>query len=239
MNKPTIRPAPRRSSGRREAMILAVIAAPILLTALVAVVWIGGSADTKNVPSGPLPSASGTATNQPSGGTLVYPDSPNKGPSDAKVTLVEFLDPECESCRAAYPVVEKLMTDYGARLRLVVRYVPGHGNSALAIVALEEAGRQGRYWEMLDLLFARQPAWGERATPQAAAFLEYGAELGLDVDRLKMALESPDLSKVRRDEADGIALGVAGTPTFFVNGVKVDPLSEARLRSMIDAALSR
>ena len=234
-----------RSWPRRELVILMGIAAPILLVAMIAVALVGGSetggrpvTGSPSVPSS-APQATGEVSSSPGPVNLVYPDSPTRGPADADVTLVEFLDPECESCRAAYPLVERLLDEYGGRLRLVVRYVPGHGNSALAIAALEEAGRQGRYWEMLDLLFARQPEWGEQATPQTAAFLAYGAELGLDAGRLKVALEDPDLRKVQRDYADAVALGVAGTPTFFVNGVRLENLSEAGLRSMIAEAMSK
>lgn len=167
----------------------------------------------------------------------MYPDSPTLGPADAPVILVEFLDPECEACRAAYPIVKDLMADYEGQIRLVVRYVPGHSNSALAVLALEEAGRQGRYWETLEYFFAKQSEWGELQEPQTDAFLRYGAELGLDVDRLRAAMTSPDFKKLERDAADGQALGIRATPTFFVNGEMVEDLSEQGLRMAIDQAV--
>lgn len=230
--------APVRSGPRREALILVAIGAPILLAVAVAAVLLGGNQGGGRLAEGsPTPSSTGGST-PPVEARLVYPDSPTKGPADAPVTLVEFLDPECESCRAAYPLVEQILTDYEGRIRLVVRYVPGHANSALAIAALEEAGKQGRYWEMLEVLFDRQPEWGEQQTPQTEAFLAYGAEVGLDEAALTAALENPDLSKVERDAADAAALEIRGTPTFFINGTQLDDLSEQGLRSMIDAALS-
>lgn len=226
-----------RPPGRREALVLAAIGVPIVAVAVIAAVLAGGT------PSSPTGTAKPTApVGAPSGGAeaqLVYPDSPTLGPADAPVTLVEFLDPECEACRAAYPIVKQLLADYEGELRLVVRYVPGHSNSALAVAAIEEAGRQGRYWEALEYFFNKQPEWGEQQEPQTDAFLRYGAELGLDVDRLRAALTSPDLTMVERDAVDGQALGIRGTPTFFVNGQRVEELSEQGLRAAIDDALAR
>ena len=206
------------------------IGVPILAVAAVLVILGGGSSNTPTASGRP----SGTVAAQ-----LVYPDSPTLGPSDAPVTLVEFLDPECESCRAAYPIVKTMLTDYEGQIRLVARYVPGHNNSALAVAAIEEAGRQGRYWETLEYFFTKQPEWGEQQAPQTDAFLRYGAELGLDVDKLRDALATPDLTKVERDAADAQALGIRGTPTFFVNGRVVEGLSEEALRAAIDEALGR
>lgn len=238
-------PVRPKQSPRRPALILAAVAVPILVAVGVAAVLVGGTPASTGAGNGEAPPSAGggsalpSVAEAPTGSAevrLIYPDSPTKGPADAKVTLVEFLDPECESCRAAHPLVKQLLAEYEGRIRYVVRYVPGHANSALAVAALEEAGRQGRYWEMLDLLFARQPEWGERSTPQTAAFLAYGRQVGLDVDALTAALESPDLRKVERDAADARALAIRGTPTFFINGVVLADLSETGLRSMIDAA---
>jgi protein-disulfide isomerase len=228
-----------RQPARRQALILAAIAAPIIIAVVLATALFrddGGAGGLAIASTTPSPGAASTA---PAAVPLIHPDSPTRGPADAAVTLVEFIDPECESCRAAYPLVEQLLTEYDGQLRLVLRYVPGHRNSALATAALEEAGRQGRYWEMLERLFERQPDWGEQATPQTEAFLAYGAEIGLDVARLATALEDPDLSKVERDAADAAAMGIRGTPTFFVNGSELVDLSEAGLRAMIEAALPR
>ena len=227
---------PSSSRPSREALVLAAIGIPVLAVAALAAVLIGGQ------PSGPAATASpaAVASGAPSAGQaerLVYPDSPTLGPADAPVTLVEFLDPECESCRAAYPMVKAVMADHADEVRLVVRYIPGHNNSALAVAALEEAGRQGRYWETLEYFFDRQPEWGERQEPQTDAFLRYGAELGLDVDKLRAALTAPDFAKVERDLADAQALGVRGTPTFFLNGRLVEDFSEQGLRGAIEDAL--
>lgn len=171
---------------------------------------------------------------------LVRPDSPVIGPANTKVTMVEFLDPECESCRAAYADVKAILDDYPKDLRLVVRYFPLHGNSVLAAVATEAAGEQGKYEEMQELLFTRQPEWGEQQTPQTEKFVEYAEELGLDVPRFRASLDKQEYrDKVARDRADGIAVGVTGTPTFFVDGKWISRPSPAALRAAIDGALKR
>lgn len=178
---------------------------------------------------------------RPSAATeLVRPDSPVIGRADAKVTMVEFLDPECESCRAAYADVKAILAAYPNDLRLVVRYFPLHGNSVLAAIATEAAGEQGKYEEMQEMLFTRQPEWGEQQTPQTEKFIKYAEELGLDLDRFRASLDKPEYrDKVARDRADGIAVGVTGTPTFFVDGEWISRPSPAALRAAIDRALKR
>lgn len=170
---------------------------------------------------------------------LVREDSPSRGPANAPVTLVEFLDPECESCRAAYSEVEQILDDYEGRLRYVVRYFSNHNNSVLAVIATEAAGEQGKYWEMQEILFANQPQWGERATPQTDLFISYAGELGLDVERFTASLQNPDYAaKAERDQQDAEALGIRGTPTFFVNGQLVYGMNGDTLRTLIDQALA-
>lgn len=169
---------------------------------------------------------------------LVREDSPTRGPADARVTLVEFLDPECESCRAAYPEVEQILADYEGQVRYVVRYFPNHRNSVLAVAATEAAGEQGMYWEMQEILFANQLEWGERNTPQTDFMMDYAAELGLDMDKFTASLQNPDyIAKAERDRQDALALGVRGTPTFYVNGQLVYGMNGQTLRDLINAAL--
>lgn len=169
---------------------------------------------------------------------LVRDDSPIYGAAEAPVSLVEFLDPECESCRSAYPAIKEIIETYDGRVRLIVRYSPRHVNSVLALMAIEAAGEQGRYWEMMDLLFTRQPEWGEQRVETPQVFTAYAQELGLDMTQFQAAMQNPIYrEKIERDRQDGEALGVDGTPTFFVNGELVEPLNYDRLIAMIDAAL--
>ena len=87
---------------------------------------------------------------------LIRPHTPTLGPANAKVHVVEFLDPACEGCRAFYPVVKQLMSENPGRIRLWVRYVPIHKGSDFVVKALEAARAHGKFWEGLGLLFAKQ-----------------------------------------------------------------------------------
>jgi protein-disulfide isomerase len=169
---------------------------------------------------------------------LVGAGETSLGPVMARVTIVEFLDPECEACRAMHPLVKRVLADFDGRVRYVLRYMPLHHNSAFAAAALEAAALQGKYWEALDLLFERQPVWGSHADPKPHLILEYLAEMGLDRARLEEDMRRPDIKeRIARDQADGAAAGVRGTPTFFVNGQALSSLGYEPLRDAVDAAL--
>ncbi len=180
---------------------------------------------------------------------LVRPDSPSLGPADAKVTVVEFLDPECESCAAFAPQVKAMLKEYEGRVRFVARYMPLHRNAKLAAQYTEAAGEQGKYWEFQEKLFAMQGEWGEKHGPSAHAaptapistlFEKYGKEIGLDPQKLNVAAGNPEYAnKAERDLNDGRALGVRGTPTFFVNGRKLARLSMQDLRALINEELAK
>ena len=181
---------------------------------------------------------------------LVRTDSAAIGPADAKVTVVEFLDPECEACAAVSPQVKSLLKEYDGRVRFVVRYMPLHRNAKLAAQYIEAAGEQGKYWEMMEKLFAEQGEWGEKhgpaghnpapTVPVSELFETYGKELGLNPEQLNAAAgQRKYAEKADRDLQDGRTLGVRQTPTFFVNGRRLARLSVADLRSLINEELNR
>ena len=95
---------------------------------------------------------------------------------------MEFLDPECESCRELYPYVKQIMAKHKDRVRLVIRYAPFHPNSEFAIRILESLRLQGKYWEGLELLFEHQPEWGSHHNPKPELIWGLLPELGVDVD---------------------------------------------------------
>jgi len=185
--------------------------------------------------------AAKTAAPKPTASTpvLVRSDSPSIGPLTSRTVVVEFLDPECEACRAMHPVVKRLLSEYEGRIRLVVRYMPLHRNSVYAATALEAAGAQGRYWEMLDLLFRHQPEWGDHRAPRPELIPELAARLGLDMKAFQQSMDDPaHKAKIARDLEDGKAAGVRGTPTFFVNGRLLQNLGYDSLKGLIDQELS-
>ncbi len=160
--------------------------------------------------------------------------SPNIGPKNADVTIVEFLDPECESCRAFYPYVKKIMDDYGDQVRLVIRYVPFHKNSRVAIGFLEAARKQDKYWEALELLFFKQPEWGDHHDPKPELIPVFLKTLDLDMDMLRKDAANPETQEwVNQDFLDAKALGVSATPTFFVNGKPLSEFSYEGLDSLV------
>ena len=170
---------------------------------------------------------------------LVRPDSQRLNEADGDDTFVEFLDFECESCRAAHPAVEQLREEYGDRVTFVVRYMPLHRNSEAASRAAEAAAAQGKFEEMYDLLFETQPQWGEKSSSQEEVFFGFAEQLGLDMERFRQVYDDPDtIERVQRDEADGKALGVTGTPTFFVNGEKLEIRSYDDLVGALDDAVA-
>ncbi|MEV6600059.1 thioredoxin domain-containing protein [Actinoplanes sp. NPDC051346] len=175
--------------------------------------------------------------------TLVRTDSHRlSSAADGKVTVVEFLDFECESCLAAYPSVEKLRAEYGNRITYVVRYFPiaSHPNAYNAAHAAEAAARQGKFEPFYKKLFDTATGWGHQQQSQAAVFETYAQELGLDLARFKTDVASAEVAaRVKADAADGETLGVQGTPTFFINGTKFEerPTYET-LKAAIDKSLT-
>jgi protein-disulfide isomerase len=227
----------------KEIKILVIIGFVVVLGAVV-----GASYYRDSVQNTRVTSNSGGGRSSVSQEMLVRPDSPTLGAADAPVTIVEFLDPECESCGTFAPAVKKILKDYEGRVRLVVRYMPLHPNSLRAATLTEAAGEQGKYWEMQELLFRRQAEWGERhgAPPSAqpanidALFEKYAMELGLDLAKINAAVkENRYLSKLERDRRDGQTLGVRQTPSFFVNGRKLTRFSEADLRALVEDELKK
>ncbi|MFD6100931.1 DsbA family protein [Nocardiopsis flavescens] len=161
---------------------------------------------------------------------------------DAPVTVVEFLDFECEACRAQFPVIERVREEYDGRIDVVVRYfpLPGHANSRPAAAAVEAAARQGALEEMYARMYETQAEWGESAQDRSAVFAGFAEELGLDMDEFTADVESEEVAaRVQADFDDGVALGVQGTPTIFVNGVRTPSMpSYGVLAEMIDAELA-
>ena len=166
--------------------------------------------------------------------------SPRFGNKDAKVFLIEFLDPECESCRMLYPHVKNLIKEYEGKVQLVVRYAPFHGNSKIAVAALEAAKKQNLYWESLGLLFERQPEWGSHHHPRIDLIFDFLPAIGIDVDQLKLDMRDPKINKIiDQDIADLKQLGVRATPTFFVNGKTPEAFGFNHLKNLIDEEIKR
>jgi protein-disulfide isomerase len=159
-------------------------------------------------------------------GNLAASHSYSVGPIDAKVTVVEFFDPECESCAAVAPYIKNEMKYYEGKVRWVFRYMPYHHNSKTAIRVLEAARKQNQFLETMTLLFEQQKQWGERKESTEKEILQViSANKSLDLKQLQIDMKNPAIDEIiTKDETEGTAGGVEGTPTFFINGVRLEKL---------------
>lgn len=160
---------------------------------------------------------------------------------EGAVTVVEFLDFECEACGAFYPIVEDIREKFAGQITYVVRYfpLPGHTNSTNAALAAEAAAGQDRFEDMYHRLFETQAEWGESQESRADLFRGFAEELGLDMAAYDAAVADPEtLARVEMDLNEGQALGVSSTPTFFVDGEPLELQQWNDLEDAITQALS-
>jgi protein-disulfide isomerase len=166
-----------------------------------------------------------------------------RGNPNAPVILEEFADFECPSCGVYYPELKKIETEFGERLRVVFRerpLVPTHEHALIAAQAAEAAGLQNRFWEMHDKLYENQKTWAA-AKDVVPMFVDYAKQIGLDADRFMRDLNGEVVAaRIFQDGKRAHALGVNGTPTFFVNGKEAtgESWKPDGLRAMINQALS-
>jgi protein-disulfide isomerase len=161
----------------------------------------------------------------------------SRGAATAPVTVVMFTDLQCPACAAAHPVLEKIVAEYGGRARLVVRHFPltrTHENAFKAAEAASAAHAQGKFFEYADVLYKNQNAL------DTASLKRYAAQIGLNQKQFDTELDSGKYAAVvRADIKDGENYNVTGTPTVFVNGVKVRHLSAGTFRQAIERALKK
>lgn len=148
-----------------------------------------------------------------------------KGNPDATVKIVEYSDFQCPACAAFQPVVNDMLEAFGDQVSFEYRHFPLsalHPYAEQAARAAEAAGQQGKFFEFHDKLFVEQDSWTSGAAP-TTFFLRYAGELGLDVDQFRRHLRSSQLrDEVRADAALAREAGLAGTPTFFLNGQRME-----------------
>ena len=171
---------------------------------------------------------------------LVRMHSPVLGPQAAPVTIVEFFDPACETCRAFHPIVKGIVNASFSQVRLVVRYAPLHKGSDTAVKILEAARQQGKYWEALEKTMAAQPEWAAHNNPQPETIWDLIGDLGLDITKAKAAANTPEIDQLlRQDVADMQALKVDRTPGFFVNGTPLREFGETQLKALVAQELAK
>lgn len=165
---------------------------------------------------------------------LERPHAPTLGNPQAKVHIVEFLDPACETCAAFYPFVKKLMAEHPDKIRLTIRYAPFHSGSDLVVKALEAARKQDKYWPALETLLASQSEWAPNHTAQIHLVWRPLQRAGVDVQRALFDMLSPDIGQsIAQDIADTRALNVTKTPEYFVNGRPLPSFGYEPLRQLV------
>lgn len=156
-----------------------------------------------------------------------------------KLQVVEFGDFQCPACGAAHPNLKRIKSEYASKITFVFRNfpLPSHPHADQAAMAAEAAGAQGKFWEMHDKLYENQTQWSASSDP-LGNFLDYAGQIGLDKKKFEDDIESLAFrSVIDQDKADGENLGVASTPTIYVDGKQVKDYAYETLKQAIDAAL--
>lgn len=165
---------------------------------------------------------------------LVRQHSPVYGNPAAKVTIVEFFDPACESCKAFYPIVKTLVNANFGRVNLVLRYAAFHKVSPEAVTILEAAKKQNAYWPVLEAMLAAQHVWASDENPKPELIWDYIKGTGIDIARAKADMNDPRFAQIlKQDMADVATLKVTGTPTFFVNGKPLTVFGPDQLKALV------
>ena len=164
-------------------------------------------------------------------------NQPSRGKINAPVTVVMFTDFQCPACSATHPVLQEVLSGYADKIRFVVRDYPLveiHENAFRAAEAAAAANAQGKFFEYTDVLYQNQKQLDDKS------LVAYAAQIGLDAKRFEADLKSGRFAaEIQKDIGDGKALNLAGTPSVFVNGVKVRTLSADGFRRAISRALKK
>lgn len=201
---------------RKSVLVSLAVALVAVIVVAGALIWSGNDDDK------PAGGSGGTSTAGDAG--ITVRDDSARLSEGGKATFVEFLDFECEACASLYPVVEDLRTQFGDDVTFVVRHMPLHTSSENAARAAEAAAEQGKFTEMYHRLFETQPDWGHAAEPEKDAFFALAEELDLDMAKFEADFEGAVVAeRIEGSKADALELGVQGTPTFFLDGEKLEP----------------
>ncbi len=172
----------------------------------------------------------------------VTPSDWIRGAHDGKVVLVEYSDFQCPACARYEPLLRQLLQEFTGKLEFVYRYFPLrqiHVNAELSASTAEAAGRQGKFWEMHDMIFDHQDDWAE--SPSARdTFFGYASSLHLDIEKFKADLDLKDVAnRIEKDYQGGLGAGVDSTPTFYLNGQKIaNPRSYAEFQTIINQTIA-
>ncbi len=169
---------------------------------------------------------------------FVREHSQTLGSDDAKVYLIEFTDPACETCASFSPFVKQLMAANPGKIKLVLRYAPFHHGADYFVKILEAAKKQDKYWEALDVMYKSQPYWASHSNPQPQRIWQYLSKAGLDIEQIKKDMNDPAIANlIAQDLADAKTLNVHKTPGFFANGKPLQNFGYKQLEQLVQAEL--
>lgn len=166
------------------------------------------------------------------------------GAGNKKVTLVEYGDFQCPACKSFYPVVKQIKETYGDDIKFQFMHFPLtqiHPNAMVSSRAAEAAGKQGKFFEMHDLLYENQDQWSQSSNP-TPIFESFAGQLDLNMDQFKSDMASAQvLAIINADQKSGQELGANSTPTFVINGKKLDknPTSLDEFKKLIDEEIAK
>ncbi len=216
-----------KRNGRTN-IILAFIA--VVVVAIVAVISLQGEEETSSVDD----------ILESYNAALASEHAPLYGDPNAKVHIVEFLDPACETCAIFYPMVKGWMEQVPGQLKLSVRHVPFHTGAEYAVQVLEASRKQGKYWETLEALLAKQSQWTRNHVVLPEMVDPAIADIGLDMDKLKADMTSIDVMRnMEQDRKDAVFLRISKTPTYFVNGRPLPSFGAQQLADLIREELEK
>jgi protein-disulfide isomerase len=169
---------------------------------------------------------------------FVRDHSQTYGSDDAKVYLIEFMDPACETCAAFAPFVKKIMAANPGKIKLVLRYAPFHDGADYFVKILEAAKKQGRYWETLDVMYKSQPYWASHSNPQPQRIWQFLPQAGVDVQQIRKDMNDPAIVKIiEQDLADAKTLNVKKTPGYFANGKPLQTFGSRQLLDLVQSEI--
>jgi len=177
---------------------------------------------------------------QENASTFVREYSPTLGSDDAKVYLVKFSDPACETCSVFHPYVKQLMAVNPGKIKLVIRYAPFHQGADYFVKILEAAKKQGKYWETLDVMYRTQQHWANHHNPQPQLIWNFLPRAGLDLEKIRIDMNDPEIEKIiQQDLADAKTLNVRKTPGFFVNGKPLPSFGYKQLQKLVESEINK
>ena len=182
-----------------------------------------------------------------SGTTAMIVDAVNPtdrvfGIFDSKIVLIEYGDFQCPACAQYEPIVQQIRTDYVGKIAFVYRHFPlsQHKNAKITAYASEAAGKQGKFWEMHDMIYDGQNVWANLSDDKARDVMtKYAETIGLDLKLFEEQIDSGEVkNKVQSDNDCGLKAGVNATPTFILNGKKIQPRSYDEFKNFIEQELA-